>query len=208
MATVEGSSLSQLRQGCIPVRLLPRGSSNNNGGGNTNDAASYSTHRTNNGNAVDGDAMLYHKRNINQEDFGNDFVFNKSAGTIAAAAASSGLMHHKFAVIDGRRRTVQKTKYLGSVRKEDNEEDSNGCLDGLHEGKGKQELSTGVTGMNGSDKWEHGPYHEGAAMVITGSFNWTWSAATNNNENIILSNRPELVVPFSEQFEELWRKAW
>ena len=42
------------------------------------------------------------------------------------------------------------------------------------------------------------------AVALTGSFNWTSAAASVNNENIIVSNTPELVVPFVDHFAELW----
>ncbi|MEW6305712.1 MAG: phospholipase D-like domain-containing protein [Verrucomicrobiota bacterium] len=43
-----------------------------------------------------------------------------------------------------------------------------------------------------------------AARVLTGSFNWTRSAAEANQENIIVSNDGRLVSAFAGEFEKLW----
>lgn len=40
--------------------------------------------------------------------------------------------------------------------------------------------------------------------LLNGSYNWTQSASTMNEENIVLSNDPLLVKRFSTQFEKLW----
>lgn len=42
--------------------------------------------------------------------------------------------------------------------------------------------------------------------VLTGSFNWTRSASKYNNENIIISNDPELIDKFDTDFKNLWNK--
>ncbi len=41
--------------------------------------------------------------------------------------------------------------------------------------------------------------------VLTGSYNWTRSAASYNQENIVLCTDPRLVKPFHTEFERLWR---
>lgn len=41
--------------------------------------------------------------------------------------------------------------------------------------------------------------------VMNGSFNWTRSAITANNENVLITNNPEVVKPYMEEFEKLWR---
>jgi cardiolipin hydrolase len=43
-------------------------------------------------------------------------------------------------------------------------------------------------------------------ILLTGSYNWTRSAATQNDENIIITNNPKLVRDFTDQFAELWRR--
>lgn len=44
------------------------------------------------------------------------------------------------------------------------------------------------------------------STLITGSFNWTMQALMGNNENIIITQDPQLVDPFKEEFELLWKK--
>lgn len=43
-------------------------------------------------------------------------------------------------------------------------------------------------------------------VLLTGSYNWTRSAADNNEENLILSNDRRLVTSFRTEFERLWTK--
>jgi phosphatidylserine/phosphatidylglycerophosphate/cardiolipin synthase-like enzyme len=42
--------------------------------------------------------------------------------------------------------------------------------------------------------------------VLTGSYNWTRSAAKNNEENFIVTFDPQLVRDFSAAFERLWKE--
>jgi mitochondrial cardiolipin hydrolase len=59
------------------------------------------------------------------------------------------------------------------------------------------------------DRSEHHMHHKFAVfdgrMVLTGSYNWTRSAARFNHENVVVTADPRLVRAFSETFEELWR---
>lgn len=41
-------------------------------------------------------------------------------------------------------------------------------------------------------------------IVITGSFNWTVQAAENNQENILITDRPFFVFEYKEEFKRLW----
>jgi len=41
--------------------------------------------------------------------------------------------------------------------------------------------------------------------VITGSYNWTLSAARYNHENILLTHEARVIKSFSHQFEHLWK---
>jgi len=43
-------------------------------------------------------------------------------------------------------------------------------------------------------------------LLLTGSYNWTRSASTENNENVIVTDHIQLVKPFREEFERMWRK--
>lgn len=40
--------------------------------------------------------------------------------------------------------------------------------------------------------------------LLNGSYNWTRSAATENEENLVLSNDPALLRQFGEVFDQLW----
>lgn len=42
-------------------------------------------------------------------------------------------------------------------------------------------------------------------VVVTGSYNWTRNASSQNQENIVISNDPRLVEPFVREFEKLFR---
>ncbi|KAI7872850.1 hypothetical protein BDF14DRAFT_1889253 [Spinellus fusiger] len=41
-------------------------------------------------------------------------------------------------------------------------------------------------------------------IVITGSFNWSIGARFKNRENVVITNIPSVVEPFSIEFERLW----
>jgi len=43
------------------------------------------------------------------------------------------------------------------------------------------------------------------SLVLTGSYNWTRSAAMNNQENFIVSNEARFVMGFTKEFEKLWK---
>ncbi|MDA7621985.1 phospholipase D-like domain-containing protein [Akkermansiaceae bacterium] len=43
-------------------------------------------------------------------------------------------------------------------------------------------------------------------LLLTGSYNWTRSAATENDENIIVTNNRKLVNSFQLKFDELWER--
>lgn len=42
------------------------------------------------------------------------------------------------------------------------------------------------------------------ALVITGSYNWTTSAQTRNEENLLVIQSPELAQAFEQEFQKLW----
>lgn len=58
------------------------------------------------------------------------------------------------------------------------------------------------------DETEHHMHHKFAvldgAVLLNGSYNWTRSAGTFNEENLIASSEPGLVQAFARQFAELW----
>jgi phosphatidylserine/phosphatidylglycerophosphate/cardiolipin synthase-like enzyme len=41
-------------------------------------------------------------------------------------------------------------------------------------------------------------------VLITGSFNWTWQAVKQNQENLIIVEKEDLVRKYKESFEKLW----
>ncbi len=41
-------------------------------------------------------------------------------------------------------------------------------------------------------------------LLLNGSYNWTRSACTENNENILVSNNAKLVQSFQNEFNRLW----
>ena len=43
-----------------------------------------------------------------------------------------------------------------------------------------------------------------AKRVVTGSYNWTRSAAKHNRENILITDDPRLTGPYQQMFERLW----
>jgi mitochondrial cardiolipin hydrolase len=58
------------------------------------------------------------------------------------------------------------------------------------------------------DITEHHMHHKFAlldgATLLNGSYNWTRSAATFNEENLIVTSDPALVGSFARQFEAMW----
>ena len=41
-------------------------------------------------------------------------------------------------------------------------------------------------------------------LLLTGSYNWTRSASTENNENIVISNNNRLIKQFQQEFDKMW----
>jgi len=60
-----------------------------------------------------------------------------------------------------------------------------------------------------TDISEHHMHHKFAifddAFLVTGSYNWTLSAANYNEENIIVSNDRRLIRAFGDTFNKLWQ---
>lgn len=42
--------------------------------------------------------------------------------------------------------------------------------------------------------------------AITGSYNWTRSAATSNHENVLISKDPNIFKAYEKEFESLWKE--
>ncbi len=44
------------------------------------------------------------------------------------------------------------------------------------------------------------------SRVLTGSYNWTRSAALFNHENVLVTDQPGIVQDYSREFEKLWKE--
>lgn len=42
------------------------------------------------------------------------------------------------------------------------------------------------------------------SVLVNGSFNWTRQAVMGNNENVLITNSPDIVEPYKQEFEWLW----
>ena len=58
------------------------------------------------------------------------------------------------------------------------------------------------------DESEHHMHHKFAVFdydtVLTGSYNWTRSAAEYNRENVVVTDDPKIVEPYRKGFDVLW----
>ncbi|MCP4132666.1 MAG: hypothetical protein GY754_17000, partial [bacterium] len=43
-------------------------------------------------------------------------------------------------------------------------------------------------------------------LVITGSYNWTRSAAAYNNENILVTEEKTIATAYKKEFDKLWKE--
>jgi len=62
-------------------------------------------------------------------------------------------------------------------------------------------------------KMDSSPYHMhnkfaiiDGVLLLNGSYNWTTTANTKNNENMIVTNNKGLIKQFSSYYEELWKQ--
>lgn len=59
------------------------------------------------------------------------------------------------------------------------------------------------------DDVRHHMHHKFAIFdsnrVLTGSYNWTRSAASYNQENILLTSKPKVVEAYGKEFRKLWK---
>ncbi|MDO9617380.1 MAG: phospholipase D-like domain-containing protein [Pseudomonas sp.] len=60
---------------------------------------------------------------------------------------------------------------------------------------------------------DSGPFHMhhkfalfDGRLLLNGSFNWTRSASTSNEENFMVVDNPQLLTAFSREFESLWAR--
>jgi mitochondrial cardiolipin hydrolase len=64
-------------------------------------------------------------------------------------------------------------------------------------------------------KIDHSRYHMhhkfgiiDSRIVFTGSFNWTYTASSHNQENLLITSNFEIVKQYAEQYEVLWREMF
>nr|XP_027207439.1 uncharacterized protein LOC113800839 isoform X1 [Penaeus vannamei] len=134
----------------------------------------------------------------------------QSHNILVWCSQSTYLMHHKFAVIDGPMlneiQGVRKIEPLGCTTLTFKKMF---CLSGLtrktvtDEQDGQRRASSDVSRdvENGHSDWA------GDGVLMNGSFNWTWGAVIGNNENVVITNNPELVWHFAGEFENMWKAA-
>jgi phosphatidylserine/phosphatidylglycerophosphate/cardiolipin synthase-like enzyme len=65
----------------------------------------------------------------------------------------------------------------------------------------------GTPRLAGGDKLHHKFAVIDGARVITGSFNWSPSAAHQNDETLLLVESPQLAAHFTREMDRLWRGA-
>jgi len=60
---------------------------------------------------------------------------------------------------------------------------------------------------------DSGPYHMhhkfalfDGRLLLNGSFNWTRSATTSNEENLLVIDHPQLLADYAREFENLWAR--
>jgi mitochondrial cardiolipin hydrolase len=64
-------------------------------------------------------------------------------------------------------------------------------------------------------KIDHSRYHMhhkfgiiDSRIIFTGSFNWTYTASSHNQENLLITSNYEIVKQYSDQFEILWKEMF
>lgn len=110
----------------------------------------------------------------------------------ARVSQSSQLMHHKFALVD-----VPDPCYPAVIP-------GNATPTDIHE--------KSWFGWFSSDLFSRSSFSQTVMdaekptpLVLTGSFNWTWTAVVNNCENVIISNDLNLINHYNEEFDFIWK---
>lgn len=106
-------------------------------------------------------------------------------------SCSSSLMHHKFALVDAPN-TQQEAAVPG-----------NGAVTKLSKKTYLSRLSSYFASRSLCTQSSLEADSAGS-LLLTGSFNWTWTAVVNNFENVILSNDLSLINYYNKEFEYLW----
>lgn len=108
-------------------------------------------------------------------------------------SCSSHLMHHKFALVDAPNTHEQVVFPCNRDLTKLNENTYLGRL-------GAYLASRSSSTQNPVEAESAGP------LLLTGSFNWTWTAVINNFENVIISNDLTLINYYNKEFDYLWKK--
>jgi len=75
--------------------------------------------------------------------------------------------------------------------------------------KGSDIMDLGISGIPiRLDESEKHMHHKFAVIdskfILTGSYNWTRQAATRNEENVLITDDPEIVLAYRKEFDKLW----
>lgn len=108
-------------------------------------------------------------------------------------SCSSHLMHHKFALVDPPNTHEQVVSPCNRSLIKLNEKNYLGRLRAYLAGK----LSSTQDPLKAECA---------GALLLTGSFNWTWTAVINNFENVIITNDLTLINYYNKEFDSLWQK--
>lgn len=107
-------------------------------------------------------------------------------------SCSSHLMHHKFALVDAPNTHEQVVFPCNRDLTKSNEK--------TYFGRFRAYLASRSSSTQNAMKAESsGP------LLLTGSFNWTWTAVINNFENVIISNDLTLINYYNKEFDYLWK---
>lgn len=110
----------------------------------------------------------------------------------ARSSHPSFMMHHKFAVVDAPTETDSHPQAAGTTESREN----------------MWKFSFGNMFKFFSELRPHAAEkRRNWGILMTGSFNWTWSAVINNHENVVITNHPVLVQQYIKEFEALWSSA-
>ncbi|XP_063858385.1 uncharacterized protein LOC135099795 [Scylla paramamosain] len=110
----------------------------------------------------------------------------------ARISQSSQLMHHKFALVD------VPNPYCPSVIP------GNATPTEIHEKSWLGWFSSYLF-FRSSFSQSATDVERPESLLLTGSFNWTWTAVVNNCENVIISNDLNLINHYNEEFDFIWK---
>lgn len=119
----------------------------------------------------------------------------------ARSSHPSFMMHHKFAIVDAPTKTDNNhIQVPGNIEYKGNNI-SHQPASGWKFGLGNAFKFFSELKPHAAEK------RKNYGIIMTGSFNWTWSGVINNHENVVITNHPFLVQQFMKEFEALWSSA-